>query len=241
MKIFNIKEKTEIGNGDKILEELKNFKSSENGKFFEFNKVNLEKFIFNENNLENLDNLISNDFNKFKRLFFIGENIDYFILKNFLKLEEKPYLIIFDAYANCKSNSFLDKLINERIFNIVLISTRNLDKDEFYFISKNNINWIKMDILREDLEGVCDIIMEKSRESSGFFIILNMNSIDPGFAPGVNNLEVGGLTSNDIIYFIKRLSLLNNFKGSIIKGIYSKKDINNMTIKLSAKLLVEMS
>lgn len=82
--------------------------------------------------------------------------------------------------------------------------------------------------------------MERARDSKGFYVSLDIDCVDPGFAPGVNNLEPGGLSSRELIYFIKRLSILDNFRGGEIVEINPEKDINKMTVKLGAKLLGEM-
>ena len=123
---------------------------------------------------------------------------------------------------------------------IILISARNFKKNEIKFLEENHINLIKMEVLREDLGGVCDVVMERARMASGFFVSLDINCVDPGFAPGTNNPESGGLSSGDLIYFLKRLRRLDNFKGADIVEINPYKDFNKMTVKLGAKLLAEM-
>jgi len=76
-----------------------------------------------------------------------------------------------------------------------------------------------MDVLDEDIEGVCDMIMERARASSGFYISIDMDCLDPAFAPGVVYSEPGGLSSRDLIHFLKRLKLLDNFRGADIVEI----------------------
>jgi agmatinase len=97
-----------------------------------------------------------------------------------------------------------------------------------------------MDVLQENIHEVCDTVMERVRSSGGFYISVDMHCVDPAFAPGVYEGEPGGLSSRELIYFIKRLSLLDNFKGGDIVEINPEKDVHGMTIKLGAKLLSEM-
>jgi len=82
--------------------------------------------------------------------------------------------------------------------------------------------------------------MERARNSSGFYISIDIDSVDPAFAPGTGYIEPGGLSSRELIYFIKRLSLLNNFRGGDIVEINPDLDNRNMTVKLGAKILSEM-
>ena len=231
-------------------------KSTEDGKYIEFEKLNLEEIHVNINNAEEANYLIYENskeaFEKnFKTIFIGGDHsISYSLCKAFSKTEKNPLIIIFDAHPDCMKpehkepshEDWLRKLIEEGFNpkNIILISARNLWPGEFEYIRENGILWIKMNVLRENIEDICDIVMERARASSGFYISLDIDSVDPGFALGTGYLEPGGLSSNEIIYFVKRLKLLNNFKGADIVEINPDLDINNITVKLGAKLLAEM-
>ncbi len=238
-----------------ILEKLKQIGHNEKGKKIEFDKLNLEEIHVDLNNLEEANYLIYKNgreiFEKNFKSFFIGgdHNISYSLGKAFSETEKNPLLIIFDAHADCDypvkeptHEEWLRKLVEEGFSGsrIVLISARNLWENEIEFIKKNKILLISMDVLQEDLGTVCDLIMERAKESSGFYISIDIDSIDPAFAPGTCYLEPGGLSSREMIYFLKRLALLDNFRGADIVEINPDKDINEMTIKLGAKLLSEM-
>ena len=232
-----------------ILSELKKLKSKENGEIIHFNKLNLEEIHVDLDNLIEAHWLIEKNskevFYKHNKAFFVGGDgsISYPIVKSFIKTETNPLLIIFDAHLDCLgegNKGWLGKLIEGGLKNVVIISARNLSEEEIELINENKIVWIKMEVLRGDIHGVCDVVMERARESSGFYLSIDMDCVDPGFVPGVNHPEVGGLSSNDLIYFVKRLKLLNNFRGADIVEINPDKDINNITVKLGARLLGEM-
>lgn len=235
-----------------ILKSLKEIETNEKGKLIEFDKLNLEEIHVDLNNLEEANHLIFENsketFEKnFKSLFIGGDHsISYSIARAFKKIELDPLLIVFDAHADCKSEDnnqgWLRKLIKSG-YNpeqIILIGVRNLKEEEIRFLKENKITLIKMDVLQEDLEETCNIVMERARKSTGFYISIDIDSLDPGFAPGTSCPEPGGMSSRDLIYFIKRLVLLNNFRGADIVEINPEKDVNNITIKLGAKLLSEM-
>jgi len=238
-----------------VLKELKNIKSNEKRQIIEFDKLNLEEIHVDLNNVEEANHLIYENskeiFEKNFKAFFIGgdHSISYPIVKAFEKVQENPLLIVFDAHADCVSpgkepthEEWLRKLIEEGFSSddIILISARNLCEEEIEFLNKNKIGFISMDVLQDDLEGVCDLIMERARKSKGFYISIDIDCVDPGFAPAVSYPEPGGLSSRELIYFIKRLVLLDNFRGGDIVEINPDKDINNITVKLGAKLLSEM-
>jgi arginase family enzyme len=238
-----------------VIKSLRKIGSNEKGKEIEVDKFNLEEIHVDLNNLEEANYLIFKNakeaFEKNKKVFFIGgdHSISYSIGRAFEKIEENPLLIVFDAHADCVEpgkepthEEWLRSLVEQGFpgDKIILISTRNFYGGELEFIKQNKITLISMDILQEDLQGVCDLVMERARSSKGFYISIDVDAVDPGFAPAVSYPEPGGMSSRDLIYFVKRLSLLGNFRGADIVEINPNIDFNGITVKLGAKLLAEM-
>ena len=236
----------------KVLEALKNIRSNEQGKIIEFDKLNLEEIHVDLDNIKEANHLIYENskeiFEKNQKAFFIGgdHSISYSICKAFNEIEKNPLLIVFDAHADCRNSKghdgWLKNLVEAGFLGnkIILISTRNFLPEDIKYLKDNNIVWINMDVLDEDIDGVCHMIMERARQASGFYLSIDMDCLDPAFAPGVVYSESGGLSSRDLIYFLKRLKLLDNFRGADIVEINPDMDINGITVKLGSKLLAEM-
>jgi arginase family enzyme len=238
-----------------ILKEFKKLQYNEKGKSINHDQLKISEIKVNLKNSEESFFNILNDSREiiernFKSIFIGGDHsISYPIAKSFFKTEENPLLIVFDANANCKlveknpkNDSWIRELLENEYYshNILLVSTRNYSLEEINYLKKKKIVVISMDVLQEDLSGVTDMIMERSRNSSGFYISIDINSIDPAFAPGTNCIEPGGLSSRELIYILKRLSLLENFKVADITEINLKKDFNDLSVKLGAKLISEL-
>jgi len=144
--------------------------------------------------------------------------------------------------------------------NILLVGVRNLWKDELEFLAKNKIKTISMNQLQEDLHETCDSIMEfsntknlqanfgatKSKELQDFvggkelYVSIDIDVIDPAFAPATGYCEPGGLTSREFLYILQRINKIKNLKAVDIVGINPAKDTNGLTVKLSAKILSEL-
>jgi len=238
-----------------VLNELKKIKLNERGKEIDFKSFNLEEIHVDLNNLEEANHLIFENskevFEKNFKAFFIGgdHSISFPIGKAFNKIQDNPLLIVFDAHADCDEpckepthEEWLRGLVEQGFDGrkIILISTRKMWPNELEFIKENKITLISMEVLQEDLQGVCDLVMERARGAGGFYISIDIDSVDPAHAPGVAYPEVGGMSSRDLIYFIKRLSLLDNFRGADIVEINPDKDKENLTVQLGAKILSEL-
>ena len=221
-----------------IMKEFRNIKK------INVDKLNLEEIHVDLNNINEANHLIFENskelFEMNDKCFFIGgdNSINYSLIRGFDKVIN-GLLIVFDAHTNCDENGWIRRLVENGFLgrNIILLGCRNIGDNELTFIKDEEISLIKMEILNEDLEGVCDMVMERVKSSKGFYVNFSLNCIDPGFAPGVCYLESGGITANESLYFVKRLKLLENFKGMGVVNLNPDKDFNRMSINLGARLL----
>lgn len=94
--------------------------------------------------------------------------------------------------------------------------------------------------LAENIESSCDKIMEEIRKFDSVYVSIDIDAIDPAFAPGTGYIEPGGFTSRQFLYFIQRLKLLNNIKAFDLVEINPEKDLKGITVKLSAKIIGEL-
>jgi formiminoglutamase len=260
MQIIRIKGINSLGKTEgcekapvKILDALEDIGTNEKGKLVNRKLMDLEEIHVNNKNVEEANELIYKNsrkaFETQDRVFFVGgdHSISYSLVRGFKEIYQKGNLIVFDAHADCMKpgkepthEEWLRKLVEEGFSGekIVLVGARNIWPEEKEFLSKNNIQVIEMRQVYEDIEGVCDMIMEKVR-GEGFYISVDVDVADPAFAPGTGYLEPGGMSSRQLIYFLQRLALLKNFRGADIVEV--NPDIEERrTVKLGAKILSEL-
>jgi len=72
------------------------------------------------------------------------------------------------------------------------------------------------------------------------YVSIDIDVIDPAFAPGTGYCEPGGLSTRDFLYLIQRINKLKNLKAIDLVEINPDKDKENMTVKLGAKILSEL-
>jgi formiminoglutamase len=228
---------------DKIIENLKEIELNENN-----HKVNFE-VSEPELNLDNLDKL-QEQLSELEGDFFIGgdHSITYGLF-NGMKGEDKG-LIIFDAHLDMDVSAgslthedFVRSLIeNNKIKpeNLIIIGVRKYWKSEIEFLKENNVKvyWMK-NLFENNLGDVCDEIMEQVSKFDSLYISVDIDSLDPTFAPGSGYLVPGGLNSRSLLYFIKRFKKLKNLKRVDLVEINPDKDVNDMTSLVGAKIVSE--
>ena len=165
------------------------------------------------------------------------------------KENKEPCLVVFDAHPDCMEpigpeipthEEWLRALIESGFpsENILLVGVRNQDPKEINFLSKNRIKTIHMDKLFQDLENVCDTVMEFA-SGKEFYLSLDIDIVDPVFAPGTSYSEPGGLTSREMIYLVQRISKVKSLKAIDIVEVNPEGKGGELTVKLGAKILSE--
>lgn len=243
---------------DAILKEIKNIFSNESGKEFP-EKLPIEEVSIVKSDIEKTN---QNIFDKAKEILakrdhkktiFLGgdHSISYALVKAFQQVHKGKNigLLVFDAHADCV-NSFkppthedwLRVLIEEGFpeENIILVGLRNVfkNKGEREILSKANFFPLKE--LFGSIQHTCDEIMQSANKFDALYVSIDIDVVDPAFAPSVAYPEPGGLSSRELIYLIQRINLLKNIEAFDITEINSAKDGSGLTTRLGAKIVFEL-
>ena len=89
------------------------------------------------------------------------------------------------------------------------------------------------------LIDTCDAIMEFLRKFDSIYISIDMDILDPVYAPGVSYVEPNGLTSRELFYFLQRLKKTNKIKALDVVEVNPENDINNITTKTAARIIAD--
>jgi arginase family enzyme len=246
--------------GNAIIEALREIYSSEQGVVVDVPILDLEEIHLDNKNIELSNELIyKNSLEMFetkpKTIFLGGDHsVSYSTTKAFLKYcksaKKNPCLIVFDAHPDCMEpmkepthEEWLRKIVEEGFpkENVLIVGARNSHRDEIKFIKENKIKTLSMSNLTEDLADMCDTIMEFSNGKE-LYVSIDIDVIDPVFAPSTGYPEVGGLTSRQFLYLILRIKKIKTLRAVDIVEINEKMDKqnNNLTVKLGAKILAEL-
>ncbi|NQU98640.1 arginase family protein [Candidatus Woesearchaeota archaeon] len=236
---------------DKIASFLKDFFINEDGRL---PVINQETVAIDNSNLEaSFDKIESqlSDMDHFTVMLGGDHSITYPSFKAFAKRYSNPGIVVFDAHPDVQDDfkasheDYLRVLINEGILkphNVILVGLRNWSKEEVAYLKQKKIKYYTMkEIAIEGKREVCESIMSVAREWDGSYLSIDIDALDPAYAPGTGHSEPGGLTTRQLIYFIQRLKILKNLNAADIVEVNPKKDVNDMTSKVAAKLIAELA
>ena len=248
--------------GEAIIKELRKINVNEEGKEIDVDSLDLEEIHIDNSDLERTNNLIYENAGKIfetkPKVIFLGgdQSITYPLVKSFMdyceNYDKEPCLIVFDAHPDVMNFSEDGLPTNEEWLrglvkygfpseNILLVGIRKKTLEENTFLKKYKIQTFMMGNLSEDLRETCDTIMEFSNGKE-LYVSIDIDVVDPSFAPSTAKPESGGLTSRELIYLIKRINKIKNLRAVDLTEINLEmdKEKNNHTIKLGAKIVSEL-
>jgi len=188
-------------------------------------------------------------FEKNEQVCFIGgdHSISYPIFKAFSEKNKKPFLIVFDAHADCMPTmkeptheEFLRGLIEGGFVkgeDVVLIGARKIEGEERRFLGERGVK-----VFGEvyDSESVADYVTERAL-GRDVYVSIDLDVLDPAFAPGVNCPEPNGLLSKELFYLLRRIFAVRGVKCLDVVEVCVDKDerYDFRTVKVVAKIVEE--
>jgi agmatinase len=157
----------------------------------------------------------------------------------------KIELLYFDAHPDFVSSArnYYGSVLTDSLGSIdfeksMLIGTRAAEAEELENAYKAGLEVITpLDIQELGILKISDKIISKNNNGKKF-ISIDLDCLDPAFAPGVSLPSPCGLSSIDLIYLVK-LAVSTGIIGIDIVELSPDFDINNITAYLAARILLE--
>jgi len=132
------------------------------------------------------------------------------ILKGLAAKAEKTAVVSFDAHLDLReefmgltlSHTTFMQLINEEVKpgKIVEVGTRAVCKDELAYAKKAGIDFLTShQIIKEGSEQIAKKLMEKLAPYENVYLTVDMDVLDPAFAPAVQNPEPEGIDTTNLL------------------------------------------
>ena len=186
---------------------------------------------------------ITNELRKEKKPLVILGGEHLLTLGSYMSFPKEVGFVVFDAhydlrdeYANTKLShaAYLRRIVEKRgADNIVHVGARSFVKDELEFLTKNKINSISDKEIR--LGNACRQLKDSISTFDELYVSIDLDVVDPAFAPGVGNPEAVGITSRELYDLVTSLEN-KKIVGSDVVELNPSFD-NGSTASLAAKMI----
>ncbi|AEM38588.1 agmatinase [Pyrolobus fumarii 1A] len=179
------------------------------------------------------------------------------IVEGLVRAGYKPCMVQLDAHMDMRSEyagrrvshaTFARLVVSEVGVPVVLAGVRGFVREELEFARANHVPVIDAHRLQDESVAAVIPAVSKLIEKSvcnHLHLTLDMDVVDPGFAPGVSNPEPEGITPRillDIVFEVARLAVLRGMSLSMdVVEVSPPYDAGGVTSVLAAKAIVEFA
>ncbi len=114
-------------------------------------------------------------------------------------------------------------------------------KEIFDWMSEQGMRWHTMDeIWQRGFQAVMkDAVAEALAAADSLYLSIDVDSLDPSFAPGTGTPEPGGIMSADLLRMVRTLCLEHNVVGIDIVEVAPAYDVSDLTVNVAHRLAFE--
>jgi agmatinase len=166
--------------------------------------------------------------------------------------KKKINLIYFDAHPDfvTSTKDYYGSVISDSLDCIdikksIFVGIRACEPEELYNITKYGANIIDpMDVqeygVQKILKKITQTCINNNNNNNNIYISIDLDCLDPAFAPGVSVPTPCGLDPLELTFFIKQILAQTKIIGCDIVELSPSFDINNITANLAARLFKEI-
>lgn len=176
-------------------------------------------------------------------------SITYNTVKGLGKHHKNLALVYFDAHPDLVSSethyygsvvSDIYELPHVCKKKIIEVGIRSIEPEEIRNIRAKKItSFTSLDINEKGVPAVFSKIKKKLGKTP-VYLSIDLDVIDPTFAPGVETLAPFGLTSNEYLSLIKKCASQLNLIGFDLMEMSPKQDFQQKTAQLAAQSIIEL-
>jgi agmatinase len=159
---------------------------------------------------------------------------------------KKLSLLYFDAHPDFVSSAknYYGSVLSDSKQSLdfkksMLVGTRAAEPEELENAMKACLKIMNpLEIAELGVKNTAQVIIERT-STSKVYISIDLDCLDPAFAPGVSVPSPGGLSSIDLIYLLNKTVSIGNVVAIDIVELAPDYDINGATAMLAARIMSE--
>ena len=168
------------------------------------------------------------------------------VLKGIDKVREHISVVYIDSHPDfiCSSREYYGSVVcdiseykNVDFSSSIEIGVRAPEPEELINLRRKYLKIISaIDVEAIGLKNVIEKVKDGVGEN--IYVSMDMDVVDPAFAPGVSSPVPAGLTSNQLLYFMTEIAKLGII-GFDVMEVCPEYDIQDMTSHLAARVIIE--
>ncbi len=113
--------------------------------------------------------------------------------------------------------------------------------DVFAWMKEQGMVWHTMQEIWERgfKEVMADAIAEALSKADKLYISLDVDSLDPAFAPGTGTPEPGGMTPVDLLRMVRQLAIDHEVVGMDVVEVAPAYDVSDLTVNVAQRMVKE--
>jgi agmatinase len=112
--------------------------------------------------------------------------------------------------------------------------------EEFAWARSKGVRWHRMgEIVERGIDAVIEDVLAAIADADHLFLSVDIDVLDPAYAPGTGTPEPGGLTSRELLRAVRRLTLKRGLAGMDIVEVSPPYDHANITAMAAHRVICE--
>jgi len=111
---------------------------------------------------------------------------------------------------------------------------------EFSWARRNGVRWHRMqEITERGIDAVVDSVLDEIDDAESLFVSVDIDVLDPAFAPGTGTPEPGGMTTRELLRAVRRLVLAEGLAGMEVVEVSPPFDHAELTAMAAHRVVLE--
>jgi arginase family enzyme len=112
--------------------------------------------------------------------------------------------------------------------------------EEFAWMREVGIRWYRMEeVIERGIEQIMADVLRDVRDADGIFLSVDIDVLDPAFAPGTGTPEPGGMTTRELLRAVRRVVLEKPLAGMDVVEVSPPYDNSGITALAAHRVVME--
>ena len=112
--------------------------------------------------------------------------------------------------------------------------------EEFAWMREAGVRWHRMEeITEQGIDAVMDSVAAEIEDASHLFLSIDIDALDPAYAPGTGTPEPGGMTTRELLRAVRKLVLAHGLAGMEVVEVSPPYDHAEITAMAAHRVILE--